>query len=69
MRFDELEVELGVATQGGCCESCARDVVAQRSASGPLAPCNNETAARPIQLASSITESRAWNSSLHSPVF
>lgn len=29
MNFDEIQLELGVATQCGRCESCARDVVAQ----------------------------------------
>ena len=29
MTFDEVQLELGVATQCGQCESCARDVVAQ----------------------------------------
>lgn len=53
MDFDDIQLELGVATQCGQCESCARDVVAQCSASHPVAA---------IQLASSITESRAWNS-------
>ena len=37
MSFDEIQFELGVATQCGCCESCARDVVAQCSASQPVA--------------------------------
>ena len=35
--FDEIQFELGVATQCGQCESCARDVVAQCAASGPTA--------------------------------
>lgn len=52
--FDDIQLELGVATQCGRCESCARDVVAQCSASHPVAA---------IQLASSILESKAWNSS------
>ncbi len=54
MGFDDIQFELGVATQCGRCEGCARDVVAQCSATHPVAA---------IQLASSITESRAWNSS------
>ncbi|MBI2768530.1 MAG: (2Fe-2S)-binding protein [Burkholderiales bacterium] len=54
MGFDDIQFELGVATQCGQCESCARDVVAQCSATAPVAA---------IQLASSITESRAWTSS------
>ena len=37
MGFDEIQLELGVATQCGQCEGCARDVVAQCSASCPMA--------------------------------
>ncbi len=37
MGFDEIQLELGVATQCGQCEGCARDVVAQCSASCPTA--------------------------------
>lgn len=66
MSFDEIQLELGVATQCGCCESCARDVVAQCSASHPVAALHNEAARHTIQLASSITESKAWTSSLPS---
>lgn len=66
MSFDEIQFELGVATQCGCCESCARDVVAQCSATSPVAAAHNDCAAQPVQLANSIRESKAWNSSLHS---
>ena len=58
-----LKTELGVATQCGQCESCARDVVAQCSASHPVAALNRESQPSSIQLASAITESRTWNSS------
>jgi bacterioferritin-associated ferredoxin len=54
MDFDDIQFELGVATQCGQCESCARDVVAQCSATHPVAA---------IQLASRIQESAAWQSS------
>jgi bacterioferritin-associated ferredoxin len=37
MGFDEIQFELGVATQCGRCEGCARDVVAQCSATRPSA--------------------------------
>ncbi|MBC7609674.1 MAG: (2Fe-2S)-binding protein [Polaromonas sp.] len=37
MGFDEIQLELGVATQCGQCEGCARDVVAQCSMSYPTA--------------------------------
>ncbi|HSV35390.1 MAG TPA: (2Fe-2S)-binding protein [Ramlibacter sp.] len=53
MTFDEIQFELGVATQCGQCEGCARDVVAQCNANAPVAA---------IQLASSITGSKAWTS-------
>ena len=86
LSFDDIQFELGVATQCGQCESCARDVVAQCSASSPVAALSSDfeaaqsgrgfdTAAPAchahmpqvsvIQLASTITESRAWNSSHH----
>ncbi|MDB5857998.1 MAG: ferredoxin [Ramlibacter sp.] len=54
MDFDDIQFELGVATQCGQCESCARDVVAQCSANHPVAA---------IQLASRIQESAAWHPS------
>ncbi|MBC7392329.1 MAG: (2Fe-2S)-binding protein [Variovorax sp.] len=66
MTFDEVQFELGVATQCGQCEGCARDVVAQCSASHPVAALNRETGHQSIQLANSISESKAWNSSRHS---
>lgn len=66
MTFDEVQFELGVATQCGQCEGCARDIVAQCSASHPVAALNRESGPRAIQLASSITESKAWNSSQRS---
>lgn len=66
MSFDDIQFELGVATQCGCCESCARDVVAQCSATSPVAALHNEAAVQPVQLANSLRESKAWNSSLHS---
>jgi bacterioferritin-associated ferredoxin len=37
MGFDELQWELGVATQCGACESCARDTLAQCQTSEPVA--------------------------------
>jgi len=52
MDFSDIQLELGVATQCGQCENCARDVVAQCSATTPVAA---------IQLASRIQESAAWN--------
>ncbi|MFT3815416.1 MAG: (2Fe-2S)-binding protein [Acidovorax sp.] len=55
MNFDEIQFELGVATQCGCCESCARDVVSQCHAASPVQ--------QTVQLAKSILESKAWNCS------
>src|ERR1700744_1601000 len=66
MTFDEVQFELGVGTQCGQCEGCARDVVAQCCASHPVAALHREPGARAIQLANSIKESNAWNSSRHS---
>ncbi|WP_162577569.1 (2Fe-2S)-binding protein [Variovorax sp. PBL-H6] len=63
MTFDEVQFELGVATQCGQCETCARDVVAQCSASQPIAALNRESEPSSFQLASAMTESRTWNSS------
>ncbi len=48
MSFDEIQFELGVATQCGCCESCARDVVAQCHPLRPVAALHNEAAAQAI---------------------
>ena len=61
MSFDDIQFELGVATQCGNCESCARDVVAQCSANHPVAAVHCETST--VQLAPRIRESSAWPSS------
>lgn len=37
MGFDEIQFELGVATQCGQCEGCAREVVAQCRGACPVA--------------------------------
>jgi bacterioferritin-associated ferredoxin len=60
MSFDEIQFELGVATQCGQCETCARDVVAQCCGSHPVAALLRETT---VQLDPAITESRAWQNS------
>ena len=64
--FNDIQFELGVATQCGQCESCARDVVAQCNALHPTAAIHRETGVKSIQLATSIQESKAWKSSGHS---
>ncbi|HEX2547197.1 MAG TPA: (2Fe-2S)-binding protein [Ramlibacter sp.] len=61
MNFDEIQFELGVATQCGQCETCARDVVAQCSAIHPVAAVDCKP--RTVQLAPRIQESAAWPSS------
>ena len=66
MTFDEVQFELGVATQCGRCEGCARDVVAQCSAFHPVAALRLGDGIETIQLANSILESKSWNSSRHS---
>ena len=37
MDFDDIQFELGVATQCGQCEGCARDIVAQCNSAQPVA--------------------------------
>ena len=70
MSFDEIQFELGVAMQCGRCEGCARDVVAQCSATHPIAAIHNEAHAcapvQTVQLATKILESKAWPTSLSS---
>ncbi len=48
MSFDDIQFELGVATQCGQCEGCARDIVSQCACSRPVAALHNEGA--PTQL-------------------
>ena len=55
MGFDEIQLELGVATQCGKCEGCARDVVAQCSASCPQAN---------LQLADNLPGGSTWQTSV-----
>lgn len=61
MSFDEIQFELGVATQCGRCECTAREVVAQCCGSHPVAALHRDTS--PVQLSAAITESRAWPNS------
>ena len=42
--FEDIRFELGVAAQCGCCESCARDIVAQ--CRGEVAHCSNDSGLR-----------------------
>jgi bacterioferritin-associated ferredoxin len=64
MSFDDIQFELGVATQCGNCESCARDVVAQCHATHPVAAVHRESV---VQLAPSMRESKAWPTPSFSP--
>jgi bacterioferritin-associated ferredoxin len=41
LSFDDIQLELGVATCCGRCEDCAREIVAQCSASRPVAALHN----------------------------
>ena len=61
MSFDDIQFELGVATQCGQCECTAREVVAQCGGGHSVAALHHETAV--IQLAPSIRESSAWPTS------
>jgi len=56
MAFDDIQLELGVATQCGKCESCARSVWQECSTSAPTAH---------IQMHNQHLEGRAWNPSQH----
>ena len=63
MSFDEIQFELGVATQCGRCETCARDVVAKCCSRGSAAAIHNDAQGQTVQLATPILESKAWHSS------
>lgn len=52
MGFDDIQFELGVATQCGRCEGSARDVVAQCSGTCPSAN---------ISQAADIAQTLSWN--------
>ena len=47
MSFDDIQLELGVATCCGRCEGCARELVEQCSASHPIAALHLATPAAP----------------------
>ena len=55
MDFNDIQFELGVATQCGQCERSARDVVSQCSATCPVAAIQSAPAR--------AQESASWNSS------
>ena|SRR6218665_3707089 len=71
LSFDDIQLELGVATQCGRCEGCAREVVDQCSRMHPVAalhcavgPDGRGLDAAAPQRASNVLEGAAWNSSL-----
>ncbi|QXL84867.1 bacterioferritin-associated ferredoxin [Comamonas sp. NLF-1-9] len=41
LSFDEIQLELGVATQCGCCEQTARELAAQCDSAQPIAALHN----------------------------
>ncbi len=55
MGFDDIQFELGVATQCGKCEECARDVVAQCNRAHPVAALNRE--AQPVVMHGRLSSS------------
>jgi bacterioferritin-associated ferredoxin len=61
MSFDDIQFELGIATQCGQCEDCARKVVAQCCASRPVAALYGNAAV--VQPAPNLRDARAWTSS------
>lgn len=56
MAFSDIQLELGVATQCGKCESCARSVWQSCSTTAPTAQ---------IQMTQDHLKDRAWQSSPH----
>ena len=50
MGFDDIQIELGVATQCGQCESCARDIVDQCCKAQPVAAIRNTVDSSPAAL-------------------
>ncbi|TFY98807.1 (2Fe-2S)-binding protein [Ramlibacter rhizophilus] len=57
MDFSDIQLELGVATQCGQCEGCAREVVAQCSPCHPVAGLQSTRPAvqRPVWISSSAS--------------
>lgn len=51
MSFDDIQLELGVATCCGRCEGCARELVEQCCVSHPVAALNLAAAATPAAAA------------------
>ncbi|MDH5856185.1 (2Fe-2S)-binding protein [Lampropedia aestuarii] len=64
MSFDDIQFELGVATQCGRCECTARGLVEQCHASNPVAAINNAACAE--EPAHRTERPLVWNSSFRS---
>ena len=64
MGFDEIQLELGVATQCGQCEDCARDVVSQCSISCPTA---HIKLASNLNQITQVTDGSTWQTPYSSP--
>ncbi|MDO8263293.1 MAG: (2Fe-2S)-binding protein [Gallionella sp.] len=65
MGFDDIQMELGVATQCGRCEECARDIVAQCSPSYPVAALSRDAGFSSTQLDGSIEKTSLWTRPHH----
>ena len=52
--FEDIQIDLGVATQCGRCEDCARDVVAQCNGAFPVAALHNASVQDAAQNASAL---------------
>lgn len=70
LSFDDIQLELGVATQCGRCEGCARDVVQQCSVGHPIAALHSAVERddrgldAPVNKAAGpVVDSSAWNCS------
>ncbi|GAC1389983.1 MAG: hypothetical protein NVSMB34_02720 [Variovorax sp.] len=63
MTFDEMQFELGVATQCGRCEGCARDVVAQCSVSHPMAALSRDDGPAATRRAADSMDRSVWDAS------
>ncbi|MEJ7931291.1 (2Fe-2S)-binding protein [Ramlibacter sp. AN1015] len=57
MDFSDIQLELGVATQCGQCESCAREVVAQCCSNHPVAALRptDQPVQRPVWISSTAS--------------
>ncbi|WP_073355445.1 (2Fe-2S)-binding protein [Lampropedia hyalina] len=66
MNFDEIQFELGVATQCGNCESCVHEIMRQCSPMQPMAALHHESHRCSNQPATGSTGVTSWNLSQRS---